>query len=197
MFKIYLASSNPHKAVEMSRFLEGVASVEVPSHYQPVKEEGRNFRENALLKARSLSLRMPGKLVLGEDSGLVVPYLGGAPGIKSHRFSTGGTDLSNIEKLLEAMKDARGEERRAYFVSYGVLIRDGEVLWEGEGRVDGIITQEMRGEGGFGYDPVFFYPPLGRTFAELTPEEKNAVSHRGRMLEGLRRFLLDKLKEEQ
>ncbi len=191
MFRIYLASSNRHKAEEIGEFLGPVARILIYPAYRPPLETGRDFRENALIKARSLSRLIPAELVLGEDSGLVVPYLGGAPGIKSHRFSPSGEDLDNIEKLLEALKGARGKERRAYFVSYGVLARAERVLWEGEGRVEGLIAEEPGGEGGFGYDPVFFYPPAGRTFAQLSRQEKNRVSHRGRMLSLLKEFLLN------
>ncbi len=189
MFKIYLASSNPHKAVEIGEFLKEIAEVLIHPEYEPPLEEGESFRENAIIKAKALSELIPQELVLGEDSGLVVPFLGGAPGVKSHRFSALGTDLSNIEKLLSALKPASGKDRRAYFVSYGVLMRGGKILWEGEGRVEGEITLQSIGEGGFGYDPIFFYPPLGKTFAQLTKEEKNRVSHRGRMLSLLKEFL--------
>ncbi len=190
MFKIYLASSNRHKAEEMGEFLGSIAEVLVHPGYRPPQETGKDFRENALIKALSLSRLIPEELVLGEDSGLVVPYLGGAPGVNSHRFSSSGTDIDNIEKLLSAMKGAKAGERRAYFVSYGVLVKDGRVLWEGEGRVEGLIAEKPQGEGGFGYDPVFFYPPAGKTFAQLSRQEKNRVSHRGRMLSLLREFLL-------
>ncbi len=190
MFKIYLASTNSHKAREMGEFLEGVAEVLIHPEYKAPHEDGDSFRENAIIKAKALSRLIPKELVLGEDSGLVVPFLGGAPGVKSHRFSTRGTDLSNIEKLLSALKPASGQERKAYFVSYGVLMRGGKILWEGEGRVEGEITHKPMGEEGFGYDPVFFYPPMKRTFAQLTREEKNRVSHRGRMLSMLKEFLL-------
>ncbi len=190
MFRIYLASTNPHKAEEMGEFLKGVGEILTHPAYSPPEEEGRDFRENALLKASSLSLVIPEELVLGEDSGLVVPFLGGAPGIKSHRFSSSGQDLDNIEKLLSLMRGARKEERKAYFVSYGVLMKGGKVLWEGEGRVEGFISERPAGEGGFGYDPVFFYPPFRKTFAQLSRQEKNLVSHRGRMLAQLKEFLL-------
>lgn len=191
MLEIFLASTNRHKAAEIEKFLEGVAKILIYDRYIPPEEKGKTFRENALIKALSLSTLLPGKLILGEDSGLVVPYLGGAPGVNSHRFSDTGSDIDNIKFLLEKMKSAHDEERRAYFVSYGVLVKDGKILWEGEGRVHGCIDYRIVGEGGFGYDPVFYYPPLKKTFAQLSRDEKNRVSHRGAMLRKLRSFLLD------
>jgi len=189
MFEIYLASKNEHKAMEMEEYLKGLAKVLIHSEYVPPPETGNTFRENAIIKAKALSSLVPERLVLGEDSGLVVPFLGGVPGVSSHRFSTSGMDEDNIKLLLEKLKDAHDEDRRAYFVSYGVLMRGGEIIWEGEGRVYGCIDYHPHGEGGFGYDPVFYYPPFKKTFAQLSRTEKNSVSHRGAMLKQLRKFL--------
>lgn len=143
-----------------------------------VKETGTTFAENARLKSRTY-FRLTGLPTLADDSGLVVDALGGAPGIRSARF--GKTDSERIERLLaqlsRAEREKRSGARKAHFVCALCLSGpDGEL--EVEGRVDGLITRIPRGGRGFGYDPVFLYPPLGRTFAELTAAEKNRVSHR-------------------
>ncbi len=194
MFDIYLASSNKHKALEIEEFLRGIARILIHEKYTSPPETGESFRENAIIKAKTLSHIIPEELVLGEDSGLVVPFLGGAPGVSSHRFSSSGDDEENIKLLIEKMRDAHDEDRKAYFVSYGVLMKGGKILWEGEGRVYGCIDYHQQGEQGFGYDPIFYYPPFKKTFAQLSREEKNRVSHRGAMLRQLRKFL-EKQKE--
>lgn len=193
MFEIYLASKNKHKAVEMEEYLKGVAKIIIYPEYVPPPETGRTFRENAIIKAKALSSLIPEKLVLGEDSGLVVPFLGGAPGVSSHRFSSSGRDEDNIKLLIEKLKEAHDEDRKAYFVSYGVLMRRGKIIWEGEGRVYGCIDYYPHGDEGFGYDPIFYYPPFKKTFAQLSRTEKNSVSHRGAMLQQLRKFLEEQM----
>ncbi len=189
-FNIYLASKNRKKAEEMGKFLRGLVEFKIYEGYLSPPETGNSFRENAKIKAESLSALISDDYVLSEDSGLIVPHLGGTPGILSHRFSRSGTDEENIKLLLKKMREACGEQRKAYFVSYGILMKGEKIIWEGEERVYGYIAEKAIGEGGFGYDPVFFYPPLGKTFAQLSKEEKNSVSHRGKMLKKLRKFLL-------
>ena len=150
-------------------------------------ERYETFVENAQAKARYFASLLPGRWVLAEDSGLVVDALGGAPGVRSKRW-TGSTasgaalDAENNAALMRALEGV--EDRRARYVCAAVLCRDGE-LREHEGRVEGRITRAPRGEGGFGYDTYFESEELGCTFAEASSEEKSRVSHRGRAVRGL------------
>jgi XTP/dITP diphosphohydrolase len=131
-------------------------------------------------------------MILGEDSGLEVDHLDGAPGVISARFSgPGATDEKNIIKVLRLIRDVPPERRQAKFVSCMVLSKQGKILASILEEVQGFITTEKKGQSGFGYDPIFYYPPLEKTFAELTPKEKNAVSHRGRALNRLKTYLED------
>lgn len=157
-------------------------------------ETGETFEENALEKSLFYS-RKSGLLTLAEDSGLEIEALDGAPGIYSARFSgRGATDEKNIRKVLRLMESVPAGRRAARFVCAMALTRNGELIKTVTGRVSGKITEAERGRHGFGYDPIFFYPPLGRTFGELPGREKNRVSHRGRALDGMRAFLARTLK---
>ena len=155
-----------------------------------VEEKGKTFLENARQKSLAYSLRSD-YLTLAEDSGLEIDALGGAPGVFSARFSgPGSSDEKNLRKVLRLLKGLPLPKRRARFVCQLVLSQRWRVLKECRGQVGGIIAEGKKGGGGFGYDPIFFYRPLGRTFAELPPDRKNAVSHRGRALRKMRVFLL-------
>lgn len=155
-----------------------------------VEEKGRSFLENARLKSLAWSLKCA-DFVLAEDSGLEVDHLDGAPGIFSARFSAPQpTDEKNIRKVLELMENVPWSRRKARFISTMVLAHNGKIIKKVEGRVKGYIALEARGARGFGYDPIFYYPPLRKNFGELEPEEKNKVSHRGRALRKMRAFLL-------
>lgn len=151
-------------------------------------ETGSTFEENALLKARHYH-SLTGEPVIADDSGLEVDALGGRPGLYSARY--GGpeaTDAGRVTKLLDEMKGVEPEKRGARFVCAAAIVWDGgERVFVEEAR--GEIIESPRGQGGFGYDPVFHYPPLGRTFAELSSEEKSAVSHRGRAFHRLAGWL--------
>ena len=152
-----------------------------------VEETGRTFAENARLKAGHYS-RLSGLATLGDDSGLEVRALGGRPGVLSARYAgEGAGDNERIAKLLAEM--AAAADRRARFVSAVCLARAGAELASFIGTAEGEILRAGRGANGFGYDPVFLYPPLGRTFAELSLEEKNRVSHRSRALAQVREFI--------
>ena len=187
--KLFLASSNPGKLKEYRALVEAEAppsvSVELASLPEfatlPVFEENApTFAENAAGKALHYS-RLREGLVVADDSGLVVPSLGGAPGVHSARYA--GVDAPNsqrIAKLLKEMRDNTGERRTAHFVCTIALARRGRALVIVTDRVDGEILQLPRGLGGFGYDPVFYFPALKKTFAELSAEEKNKHSHRGK-----------------
>ena len=185
---LYLASSNPGKlrefreAAKLSGFqVEPVPGIQtLPS----VIEDGRTFHENASKKAVHYGRSVDG-LVFADDSGVCVDALGGAPGVFSARFAgEGASDEANNRKLLEELRRVeaggnRTPDRRAHYVCVLALARRGEILTLVEGRALGLMLDEPRGSGGFGYDPYFYYPPLGQTFAELTPNEKIQVSHRG------------------
>jgi XTP/dITP diphosphohydrolase len=152
-------------------------------------ERGKTFSDNA--RGKSLYYSQHRKtLTLAEDSGLEIDQIEGAPGVYSSRFAgPDATDEANLQKVLRLLEGIPPEKRKARFVSCMVLSRRGQIITEIQEHVDGIITLQKKGRGGFGYDPIFFYPPLGKTFAELSPDEKNAVSHRGRALDKLYAFL--------
>jgi len=152
-------------------------------------EKGTTFEQNA--RGKSLFYSKKSKfLTLAEDSGLAVEHLGGAPGIYSARFSgLRATDEKNIQKVLRLMKNVPQQERRAQFICCLILSQHGRVIKKVTGRVHGTIALARKGSRGFGYDPIFYYHPFRKTFGELTPGEKNRVSHRGRALVKMKRFL--------
>lgn len=198
--KLLAATTNRGKAGEITAALKGlpveVSSLEELSSVPAAPEEtGRTFMENARMKGVFYSNLTPW-LTLAEDSGLEVDRLDGAPGVLSARFSgPGADDARNIAKVLELLGGVPEKERSARFVCCAVLCREGVVLAEMTGRAEGRIALEPRGRGGFGYDPIFYFPPLGRTFAELSPAEKSEVSHRGRALKQVRDYLLHMTRE--
>jgi XTP/dITP diphosphohydrolase len=155
-----------------------------------VEETGKTFEENARKKASELAIAL-GQWVLGEDSGLVVPSLGGAPGVYSARYAgRQGDDAANNVKLLAELAEKSGGDRAAYYICTAALADpQGEVKAVVEGRCHGIITTEARGQGGFGYDPYFLIPEYHQTFGELSARVKHALSHRARALAQLRPFL--------
>lgn len=178
---VVVATHNAHKVGEIARTLVPLvgSTIELRTYDGPEPvEDGDTFEANALIKARA-AFAHTGLPSLADDSGIVVAALGGAPGIRSARYSTEGTDAANRDKLLTDMADI--EDRTAYFVCVVALVTaDGEDVVRGEW--PGTITAQMRGEGGFGYDPVFVPAGDSRTAAELEPLEKAALSHRGRAL---------------
>lgn len=150
-----------------------------------IEEDGATFEENALKKARAVA-RHCNCVALADDSGLEVDALNGLPGIKSARFAgEGATDAENNGRLVELMQSVPAGKRGARFVCVLALADPSGEEKVVRGECEGRILESPRGTGGFGYDPLFFYPPLGKTFAELLPEEKNRVSHRARALERL------------
>jgi XTP/dITP diphosphohydrolase len=190
---LLLASQNPGKLNEMRLLAEGLpfrvlAPGEVGIHEAP-EETGRTFLENAVLKARHYALRS-GLLTVADDSGLSVDALGGGPGLRSSRFGgEGASDAERNRLLLERLRGVPRQRRTARFTSAIAVARGEEVLFEVEESVLGLIAEAPRGANGFGYDPLFFYPPLGKTFGELPREEKDRVSHRGKAFARLRAFL--------
>ena len=182
--KFVLASQNKHKLVEMQSILsahgvEVVLESDVGLHVD-VEETGETFAENAMLKARAV-MEASGLPAIADDSGVCVDALNGAPGVYSARY--GGPELDDVARyrlLLENMRGAR--TRTAHFTScIACVFPNGDTL-EAEGVCPGTIAFAPQGDGGFGYDPVFFLPELRKTYAQLTPEEKAAVSHRGKAL---------------
>ena len=194
--RLLLASSNPGKVCEIRRALEDL-SLEVVGLDDvlpgpPPAERGQTFSENARAKGLYYGRRWAG-LVLADDSGLEIEALGGAPGVRSARFSAPRpTDAKNNLKVLRLLASVPPKSRAARFVCVMVLVRGGRVVGEFRGEVRGRIALEPRGPSGFGYDPIFYYPPLRKTFAELPAALKNDVSHRGRALRKLRTFLRTK-----
>ena len=183
--KVVLASQNPHKLTEMQKIL-GTLGMEVLLERDvgvnvEVEETGTTFAENSLLKAQAV-FDATHLATVADDSGLMVDALGGAPGVYSARYGGRHTDAERIALLLENMKDVPDEQRTAQFVcAVTCLMPDGRKTAV-QGVCPGVILRAPRGEGGFGYDPVFYLPELGKTFAELAGEEKNRISHRGRAL---------------
>ena len=192
--RLVLASNNAGKLAEFNRLLEGSGMQAVPQAelgVADVEETGLTFVENALLKARNAA-RTTGLPALGDDSGLCVDALDGAPGLYSARFAGPEGDAAcNIAKLLDALADVPDEHRTARFCCALVLLRhtDDPQPLIAEGRWEGRILRAPRGEHGFGYDPVFLDPENNLTAAELDPTIKNRISHRGRALEVLRQRL--------
>jgi XTP/dITP diphosphohydrolase len=186
--KLFLASSNPGKVAEY-RVLAKLSSSALPVEvallpdFDALPAFGENaptFAENAAGKVLHYSRHRDG-LVFADDSGLVVPALGGAPGVHSARYAgPQATNSQRIEKLLGELRDKRGSERAAYFVCAIAVAERGRAMAIVTDRVDGDILEAPCGSGGFGYDPVFYFPALERTFAELPAEEKNQRSHRGK-----------------
>lgn len=189
--ELVLASNNPHKVAEVRRILQGI-TVRTPAECGvqfSFAETGSTYDENALGKARHL-YHLLGVPTLADDSGLAVAALGGAPGVRSARFAPPGTQLDDAGRcayLLSLMGGAG--DRSAAFICCLALILDSHRLLLVQEAVAGEITARVRGTRGFGYDPVFLLPHLGRTMAELSGEEKDRVSHRGRALRRARRLL--------
>ncbi|MGM9662060.1 MAG: RdgB/HAM1 family non-canonical purine NTP pyrophosphatase [Oscillospiraceae bacterium] len=195
--KFVLASQNRGKLAEMAEIL-GDLGVEVVLQSDlglsvEVEETGTTFLENARLKAKAV-MEVSGLPAIADDSGLCVDALGGGPGVYSARY--GGGDLTDAEKVQLLLSNMRGASTRAAHFASAIVCAfpDGSEL-TAEGRVDGSIAYAPVGEGGFGYDPVFFYPAAGKTFGQLSREEKALVSHRGNALRAFAKKLEDYLKK--
>lgn len=198
--ELILATKNQHKVEELRVMLKDhgfcLSSLFDYPEIVEVVEDGSTFQENALKKARSI-WNIKKKWVLADDSGLVVDALDGAPGIYSSRYGGREKDYAaNNEKLLREMAGVPDGERQAAFVSVMALIDPDGKETVVEGRTEGVITRDLQGREGFGYDPLFFIPEKGCTMAELPMDEKNAISHRGRALVQVKQVLLDILGED-
>ena len=183
--KVVLASKNPHKLVEIDAItrqlgIELILQSELGIDID-VEETGTTFEENSFIKAEAV-MKATGLPAMADDSGLAVDALNGAPGVYSARYGGKDSDAARTAYLLENMADVPEAQRTARFVSaIACALPDGSVV-TAEGYCEGTITFETRGDNGFGYDPVFYVPSLGKTFAEADGAEKNAISHRGNAL---------------
>ncbi|MBD9184987.1 MAG: RdgB/HAM1 family non-canonical purine NTP pyrophosphatase [Clostridiales bacterium] len=194
--KVVLASKNPHKLVEIRKItekfgMELVLESELGVDIE-VEETGTTFEENSLLKAEAV-MKATGLPALADDSGICVDALGGEPGIYSARYGFDPTldDFGRLRLLLKNMEAVPDGQRQAQFVCViSFVTPDGQVI-QARGEVHGELLRAPAGAGGFGYDPIFYYPPFGKSLAEVSPEEKNSVSHRANAL----KVLYEKLKE--
>ena len=193
MERLLLATRNPHKTREFAEILGEnfvVRDLAEELDLPVIQETGSTFAENAILKAVATS-RQFHELVVADDSGLEVDALNGAPGVYSARYAGNVSDSENVAKLLaELEKHPNDRPRSARFRCVLALAREGRVLGTFEGAVEGIIVKRPRGSDGFGYDPVFQPTGWNRTFAEISPAEKNRISHRARAIQLLRADLL-------
>lgn len=188
--RLLLATTNQGKIKELRKILgdEGFELIGLGEWASEVEETGETFADNALLKARYYH-QVSKLATIADDSGLEVEALDGAPGVYSARYAgTEASDLDRVHKLLEDMQDVPTKKRGARFVCVAAIVwSGGERVFTGE--ACGTLLKELRGEDGFGYDPIFYYAPLGKTFAELTNEEKALVSHRGLAFRQLAQWL--------
>lgn len=195
MIEILFATSNAGKAKEVQAMFSDL-DVDVKTLREEgidvaIEENGQTFAENALIKAKAIA-GMTDKIVLADDSGLVVDYLNGEPGIYSARYMGEDTsyDIKNA-RILERMEGVPDDQRTARFVcAMAAIMPGGEVIYT-EGIMEGLIGYEMKGTNGFGYDPIFYLPEYGMTSSEISPEKKNEISHRGKAL----RKMQDELKK--
>jgi XTP/dITP diphosphohydrolase len=189
--RLHLATTNRHKAEEVRAILEPLGvEVVLPERLPPVAEDGATFGANAEKKAVSAARHL-GAPALADDSGLVVPLLGGEPGVLSARYAgPGATDADNNALLVRKLEALRARDPEASFVCHVVVAApDGSIVARAEDRVTGVLRWPPLGRGGFGYDPLFHLPALDKRFAELSPSEKNRLSHRGRALRRLASML--------
>lgn len=198
--RIIFATGNEGKMREVRAILADlglpVLSMKEAGADPVIVEDGKTFGENAQIKAQAV-WNCTGDIVLADDSGLVVDYIGGEPGIYSARYM--GEDTSYVIKnqnIIDRLKDAKGKERSARFVcNIAAVLPDGRVL-HAEETMEGLIAEKPAGTGGFGYDPILYLPEFGMTSAEITMEEKNKISHRGKALEAIKRVLAAELAKD-
>jgi XTP/dITP diphosphohydrolase len=197
MKTIVVASNNNHKIEEIKNILKGlpyrVISMKEAGINVEVEETGTTFLENAYIKASEIHSLINNKeyLVMSDDSGIEVDALGGAPGVYSARYAgEHGNSEKNNEKLLKELQGKKQEERKARFVCAIVLVGISEKAIKVQGTVEGYVTEEIKGKDGFGYDPLFYVPEYNMTFAEMSSEDKNKISHRSKALN----MLLEEIK---
>ncbi len=190
MKELILASNNLHKVDEIKSILKdyNVLTLKDIGYFDEIEENGSTFEENALIKARAIS-KFSGKTAIADDSGLSIDLLDGRPGVYSARYSKEQTDEKNIEKVLYELN---GQHSKAKFVSVIAYVTPDGIEKTFRGECHGEIILEQRGNNGFGYDPIFYVPSLKKTFAEITSEEKNSISHRHQSLEKFSNYLREK-----
>jgi len=197
--KLVLATGNMNKVKEMKELLRSLlidlnTVNDYPGLVMP-EEDQLDFAGNAAKKAEAVAA-FTSEIALADDSGLEVEALGGRPGVRSARYAGGEGDYAaNNRLLLQELKGVPVEKRKARFVCVIAITVPGDQTYLIEGICPGLITLEERGDGGFGYDPLFFYQPAGKTFAEMPAEEKNRISHRGRALQAAQKLLVKLLQE--
>ena len=193
MIKVILATSNPNKLREINAIntdLDIVFEV-IQGDFDPI-EDGKDFLENATIKAREAA-KITNTYCLADDSGLCVDFLNGAPGIYSARYAN--TPKERIARILKELKDVPDSKRNAHFNCTMVLTdKDGKVMHFEEGKIEGKIAYEPKGEHGFGYDPVFYLEEYGKTISELPDEVKNSISHRANALKPMLKWISNNLK---
>ena len=193
MDKIVFATTNAGKIKEIKEILADfdveVASMKEMNITADIEENGATFEENSLIKARTVS-KLTGLPALADDSGLEVDYLNGEPGIYSARYLGRDTDYDYKNNyIIKKLKDAKDEERSARFVCViSLVLPDGREFVK-KGVMEGRIGYEIKGENGFGYDPIFYLPEYGKTSAEISAEEKNKISHRGKALSAMKELI--------
>ena len=194
--KVVLASKNKHKLVEISKITEKFG-IELVLQSElgvdiDVEETGTTFEENSFLKAEAV-MKATGLPALADDSGIAVDALNGEPGVYSARYGFDDSldDWGRVYLLLKNTEHVPDDKRQAQFVCVITMVTPEGQTIQARGEVRGFLTREPRGENGFGYDPIFYYPPLGMTTAELSPEQKNEISHRANAL----KLFYDKMKE--
>jgi XTP/dITP diphosphohydrolase len=196
-FKLILATSNKDKAREIAEILSDtpfVVTTMKEEGYDPdIVEDGKTFEENALIKARTVHALAEGAYVMADDSGLCIDALDGAPGIYSARFcGENSTYPEKFAKIFEMLKDVPEEKRTAKFVCSIAVVRPDGSEFTVRGEVCGVLHEKPMGDGGFGYDPIFYVPEFGMTTAQMTKEQKNSISHRGKAS----RAMAEKLKAD-
>jgi len=184
-FKLILATSNKDKAREIAEILDGtpfvVTTMKEEGFDPDIVEDGKTFEENALIKARAVHALAEGAYVMADDSGLCIDALDGAPGIYSARFcGEDSTYPEKFAKIFEMLKDVPEEKRTAKFVCSIAVVRPDGTEFTVRGEVCGVLHEKPMGDGGFGYDPIFYVPEFGMTTAQMTKEQKNSISHRGK-----------------
>ena len=196
MKSIILASNNKEKVKEVKEILKGydIISMKEAGIDVDIEENGTTFEENALIKARAI-MKLTGQITMADDSGLEIDYLNKAPGVYSARFMGHDTsyDIKN-KALIQKLEGVKGSDRSGRFVcAIAVCFPDGREIVK-RGTMEGLIAEEIKGDNGFGYDPIVYLPEYGKTSGELAPEEKNKISHRGKAL-ALIKEELDKSEE--
>ncbi|PWJ71151.1 XTP/dITP diphosphohydrolase [Ruminococcaceae bacterium R-25] len=196
-FKLILATSNKDKAKEIADILSDtpfvVTTMKEEGFNPDIVEDGKTFEENALIKARAVHALAPSAYVMADDSGLCIDALDGAPGIYSARFcGEDSTYPEKFAKIFEMLKDVPEDQRTAKFVCSIAVVRPDGSEFTVRGEVCGILHEKPMGDGGFGYDPIFYVPEFGMTTAQMTKDQKNSISHRGKAS----RAMAEKLKAE-